>query len=179
MKILAFGASNSPESINSKLAFYVAGLVDDAEVDLLKIDDYEMPIFSIEHEDKLGQPKLARKFYEKITSSDGIVISFAEHNGTYTAAYKNLFDWTSRIDSKVFQNKPMLILSTAPGKGGAASVLSTAVESAPFYGADVKASLSVPSFFENFDVIRNRIVNPDVLQNIDDAIQLFARSKPG
>lgn len=177
MKLLVFGASNSADSINSKLASYVAGLINNAEIELLKIDDYEMPIFSIEREKKLGQPQLAKTFYQKIGDSDGIIISFAEHNGNYTAAYKNLFDWTSRIDSKVFQNKPMLMLSTSPGKGGASSVLAAAVNSGPYFGADVKASLSIPSFFENFDVVTNKIVNKKISQKIEDIIKTFTQSE--
>jgi NAD(P)H-dependent FMN reductase len=177
MKILAFGASNSNQSINSLLAHYTAELIVDAEVELLKINDYEMPIFSLEREQQLGQPEFAKQFFEKIGNSDGLVISFAEHNGTYTAAYKNLFDWASRIDSKVFQNKPMILLSAAPGKGGAASVLATAVESAPFYGADVKASVSVPSFFENFDIKNNQIVNHQLSNKLADAIKSFTQNK--
>ncbi len=51
MKVLAFGASNSRESINSTLAAYAAGLVNDATVELLDIHDYEMPIYSIDSSD--------------------------------------------------------------------------------------------------------------------------------
>jgi chromate reductase len=85
-------------------------------------------IFSDEREKQLVQPKEAHRFYQKIADADAIIISFAEHNGTYTAAYKNLFDWTSRISSKIFQNKPMLLLSTSPGPDGASNVLATAVK---------------------------------------------------
>ena len=86
-----------------------------ADVETLDIHDYEMPIFSAEREQQLGQPDLAKKFFAKIGAADALVVSFAEHNGTYSAAYKNLFDWTSRIDQKLFQNKPTLLLATSPG----------------------------------------------------------------
>ena len=56
----------------------------------------------------------------------------------------------------------MVFLATSPGPRGAATVLATAVVSAPFFGADLKASLSVPSFGENFDVSRGIMTN-DVL----------------
>lgn len=175
MKVLAFAASNNPNSINQKLASYVAHQIPDTCVELLNIDDYEMPIFSDAREEELGQPALAKQFYKKITETDAIVISFAEHNGTYTAAYKNLFDWTSRIDGKVFQNKPMILLSTSPGPGGAASVLKTATESAPYYGADVKASISVPSFFESFDLKNHKITNVKVKKQLFQAVKLLIR----
>ena len=162
MKLLAFAASSSSKSINKQLATYAASLVEGAEIEILDINDYEMPIFSQDREEQLGQPELAQKFFAKLGEVDGIIISFAEHNGSYTAAYKNLFDWTSRIDMKVFQNKPMVMLATSPGPGGAGSVLAAATASAPYFAADVKGSLSIPSFFDNFDMELQILRNPEL-----------------
>jgi chromate reductase len=78
------------------LATYAASLVADATVEIIDINDYEMPLFSQDKEEVLGQPDAAKAFYAKLGQADAIIISFAEHNGSYTAAYKNLFDWTSR-----------------------------------------------------------------------------------
>lgn len=166
MKVLAFAASNSKNSINSKLANYAASQIDGAEVTHINIYDYELPLFSEDREKELGQPALAKDFYDTIGAADALIISFAEHNGTYTAAYKNLFDWTSRIDQKVFQNKPVLMLSTSPGPGGAASVLSSAVTSAPYFAADVKGSLSIASFYDNFDLENNRLTDPQLNEQL-------------
>jgi NAD(P)H-dependent FMN reductase len=173
MKVLAFAASNNKQSINRTLAAYAAGLMDNADVEVLDINDYEMPIFSDEREKELGQPELARKFFQKIGGADAIIVSYAEHNGSYTAAYKNLFDWTSRINSKVYQNTPMLMLSTSPGPGGAANVLAAAKKSAPHFAADVKASISVPSFYDNFDVDTNQLTNAQIKREIEQAVQLL------
>ncbi len=115
MKILAFGASNSKNSINKQLATYAASLVENAEVETLDINDYEMPIFSIDRENEIGQHPLAKDFCQKIAQADALIISYSEHNGTYSAAYKNLFDWASRVVQKVYQEKPMIILATSPG----------------------------------------------------------------
>lgn len=170
MKILTFAASSSSTSVNKQLAQYAASLAHSAEVELLDINDFEMPIFSSDKEKELGQPEPAKRFFQKIADADAIIISFAEHNGSYTAAYKNLFDWTSRIDMKVYQNKPMVMLSTSPGPGGAQSVLSAAVNSAPYFAADVKASVSVPSFFDNFDNEQQRITNSDIQLQLEQAV---------
>jgi len=168
MKVLAFGATNSANSINKQLAQYAASLVAGAQIEVLDLNDFEMPIYSPEREEQLGQPEQAQRFFKAIGEADAIVISFAEHNGSYTAAYKNLFDWTSRIDMKVFQNKPMLLLSTSPGPGGAGSVLASAVNSAPFFAADVKGSLSIPSFYDNFDVENQSLKNDELKQALSD-----------
>ncbi len=170
MKILAFAASNSTKSINKQLATYAASLVEGADVEILDINDYEMPIFSQDREEELGQLELAQKFFKKIGEADGIIISFAEHNGSYTAAYKNLFDWTSRIDMKLFQNTPMILLATSPGPGGAQTVLGAATASAPYFAADVKASLSIPSFFDNFDMETGKLSNEELKQSLTEAV---------
>jgi len=174
MKILAFAASNNKKSINRTLASYTANLVKDAKVEILDIHDYEMPIFSDDREKELGHPELAKKFFNKIGAADAIIVSYAEHNGTYTAAYKNLFDWTSRIDQKLFQNKPTILLSTSPGGSGAASVLAAAVSAAPYFAADVKASISVPSFYDNFDVASHKLTNAEIKKQLLQAVNLLA-----
>jgi NAD(P)H-dependent FMN reductase len=173
MKVLAFAASSSKNSINKHLASYVANQIKDAQVTLLDINDYEMPLYSEDREKELGQPEEAKAFLNKIAESDVIVISFAEHNGTYTAAYKNLFDWTSRIDQKVFQQKPVILLATSPGPGGAASVLSVAQSSAPYFAAEVKGALSVPSFYDNFDLESGVITNEQLNNQISLIVEQF------
>ncbi|WP_448550945.1 NADPH-dependent FMN reductase [Thalassotalea montiporae] len=170
MKVLAFAASSSTKSINKTLANYAASLVTSAEFELLDINDYEMPLFSQDREEELGQPQAAKDFFAKLGEADAIIISFAEHNGTYTAAYKNLFDWTSRIDQKVFQNKPVVYLATSPGPGGAASVLAAATNSAQYFAADVKASLSIPSFYDNFDMETQKLTNAELDDQLKTAV---------
>ena len=170
MKILAFAATSSRNSINKQLVTYAASLLNNAETEILDINDYEMPLFSEDREKELGQPDAAKRFFNKIGAADALLISFAEHNGSYTAAYKNLYDWTSRIDPKVYQGKPMVLLATSPGPGGASSVLATAKTSAPFFGGDVKADLSLASFYEIFDVDAGRLSNAEAQAQLEAAL---------
>ena len=175
MKIVAFGASTSSKSINKQLAQYAGELATEIktgiDLEVLDLNDYEIPLFSQDKEAELGQPEAARAFFDKLGASDAIIISFAEHNGSYSAAYKNLFDWTSRINQKLFQNKPMILLSTSPGPGGAANVLTAAIGSAPYFAGDVKASLSVPSFFDNFDAEQAQLTNTALALQLKTAVQ--------
>ena len=142
---------------------------------MLDINDYELPLFSEDREADLGQPQLAKDFLRKIGESDAVIISFAEHNGSYTVAYKNIFDWASRINPKVFQNKPMLLLATSPGPGGASSVLATATTSAPFFDGEVIASFSLPNFYENFDSDQGQISNDDINAQLMTVINQFSQ----
>ncbi len=175
MKILTFGASNSKNSINKALARFTATLVPGADIEVLDLSDYELPIFSEDLEKEIGQPAPAKTFFEKIGSADAVIVSFAEHNGSYSAAYKNLFDWASRIDQKVFQDKPTVFLATSPGPGGAGSVLASAKGSARFFGVDLKAAVSVANFYDVFDVDTGRITEPSALEDLTDAATALAQ----
>lgn len=170
MKVLAFGTSNSRNSINQKMARYAATQIDDADVTLLDIHNLEMPIYSEEREKESGIPAFAHDFYQAIGEADAVVISFAEYNGSYTSAYKNLFDWASRIDMKVYQDKPMIMLATSPGAGGAQSVLAAAEASAPFFAADVKGALSLPNFFDNFDMEKGEVTDESFNKQLNEII---------
>ena len=125
-KIVAFGASSSKTSINKTLAIHVAGKVADASVTVIDMNDYVLPIYSSDVEMESGIPEGVHRFNDLIKSADGLVISLAEHNGTYTAVFKNLLDWLSRLDVNVWKGKPMLLMATSPGGRGGASVLAAA-----------------------------------------------------
>jgi chromate reductase, NAD(P)H dehydrogenase (quinone) len=171
MKLLAFAASNSRQSINRQLVDYAVRVLAETHVDLevatIDLNDYEMPIYSIDRQNESGIPPQAHDFYDKIGAADAVLISFAEHNGFYTAAYKNLFDWTSRIDMRVYRDKPAVLLSTSMGPGGGRNVLATAVASGQFFGYDVLASLAIPSFTENFEVESRALRNTE----LDEALR--------
>ena len=159
-KIIAFGASSSKNSINKKLATYTASLFENTDVEILDLNDYEMPIFSVDKEAN-SFPKEAQNFLDKIQEANLLVVSMAEHNGNYTAAFKNILDWTSRINGKVFQGKRMLLLSTSPGGRGASSVLESAKERFPRHDAQIEATFSLPSFNDNFDYEKGIVTNQE------------------
>lgn len=152
MKILAFAGSNSEVSINKKLVTFAASFFPDDNVEILDLNDFEMPIYKHERELENGIPQLAKDFASKIDSSDLILMSLAEHNSVYSAAFKNVFDWVSRIkDRKHFGDKPIFLMATAPGNGGGKNVIEVFLKRAPFSGANVIAYFSLPNFKERFE----------------------------
>lgn len=149
-KILAIGASSSKNSINRTWANYVAHQIESAEVTLLDLNDFEMPIYSIDREKENGIPEKAQQFRSLIASHDAIVISLAEHNGSYTTAFKNILDWASRMEGGVWSDKAMFLLSTSPGKRGGATVFGLASKYFQFMSAKIIAGFSLPSFRQFF-----------------------------
>ncbi|MEM8870951.1 MAG: NAD(P)H-dependent oxidoreductase [Pseudomonadota bacterium] len=173
--VLAFAASNNTNSINAKLAQHAARIL---KVDLaanvtiysLDLNDYEMPIYSPQRQEAEGIPPLAQAFFDKLGAADALIISFAEYNGSYTSAFKNIFDWCSRIDMKIYQDKPMLALATSIGGRGGQNVLQTVLTAGPFFGADIKASFSFGPFSEHFDADAGHLTTPDLAQQLSDAV---------
>lgn len=171
MKVLAFAGSSSSTSINRELVKFVLKSFPDEDINLIDLNDYTMPIFSVDLEKK-GFPEEAHQFLKRIEECDIIICSLAEHNRSYSSAFKNIFDWSSRINVKVFQNKPMLLMSTSPGGYGGGNVMNTAKTFFPQFAAEVKDTFSLPKFYENFD-LENGIINPDMLKELNEKIENF------
>jgi len=172
--IIAFAGSNSKTSINKQLAIYAASLVDNAEVTVLDLNDFELPLYSIDLENAQGIPDNAHKFVDYIKSTDGIVLSLAEHNGAYATVFKNLFDWMSRIDGKLWSNKPMLLMATSPGGRGGTTVLDFAKGRFSYMGGNIVASFSLPSFGENFS--EGKITNSELNNALLNEVKQLATS---
>ncbi len=173
MKIVAFAGSNSKKSINKELVIYASRQFKDAEVELLDLNDYEMPLFGVDLEAEIGQHEKAKLFLNKISSADLLIVSLAEHNGSYSVAFKNILDWASRINGKVFQNKPMFLMATSTGSRGGISVLEIAQKRFPIHAALVKAVFSLPFFTKNFNS-QLGIIDEELKTKFINAIELIS-----
>jgi len=172
--VIAFAGSNSKNSINKQLVIYASSLVKNVNVRVLDLNDFDLPLYGIDYETEHGIPDTAKQFLEIIKSSDGIVLSLAEHNGAYSSAFKNLFDWMSRIDDKFWNEKPMLLMATSPGGRGGATVLGIAKGRFPYMGGNIIANFSLPSFGQNFS--ESGILDDVLKQNFDLAISNFEKA---
>ncbi|MEC9108688.1 MAG: NADPH-dependent FMN reductase [Bacteroidota bacterium] len=174
-KIVAFGASSSSKSINKIFATYAANQIQNSQAIILDLNNFEMPIYSEDYERIHGIPKKAYEFKNIIKDSDGIIISFAEHNGAYTAAFKNIFDWISRIENIVWFNKPMLLLATSNGSNGASLVLNMAHSRISRGNPNSIAYFSLPNFNDNFNS-ETGIKAEKLNKKFVDALSIFIES---
>lgn len=168
MKILAFAGSNSTVSINKKLVTFASSFFQNDEVEILDLNDFEMPIYKREIELENGIPQKALDFAEKIDACDLILLSTPENNGNFPAVFKNLMDWMSRIRGrKIFGGKPMFLMATSDGGRGGASVLEIAEKRFPYDGAEVLEVFSLPKFSEYFDAEKG-IINEEKLEELKE-----------
>ena len=173
-KIIAFAGTNSKKSINKQLVTYSASLLNEVDVTILDLNDFELPLFGVDFEEEHGIPQNAHKFLDYIKSSDGVMLSLAEHNGAYSTVFKNLFDWMSRIEGKTFFDKPMLLMATSPGGRGGESVLNIAKDRFPRHDANIIEIYSLPFFGDNFS--KGKIIDDELNLQLKNSVKQFELS---
>lgn len=170
-KVLAFAGSTSSTSINKKLATFAAQNLQNTAFDVLDFRDFLVPMYSEDEEKENGIPESILRFSELLTTYDGFIVSLAEHNGGYAAAFKNIFDWASRVNVTIFREKPLLLMATSPGGMGGRFVLAIAAQRFPRQGAKEITSFSLPSFYDNFK--EDKIVDSTLLNSLKEKIIVF------
>lgn len=147
-KIIAFSGSNRDGSINQRLATYAAQLIQNQQVTVLDLRDYDVPIYSSDIEKSSGVPAVIQELKTLFSQADGFIIASPEHNSSIPAFFKNIIDWLSRIEGKTFNNKPTLLLSTSPGGRGGASNMQHLLRVMPFWGAQITGHYSLGRFHD-------------------------------
>jgi chromate reductase len=173
-KILAFAGSNSSTSVNRQLIEHAASKSADHEVTLLDLRDYDAPMFSEDLEKESGVPESIQKLKTVFEAHDAFMIASPEHNGMMPAFFKNLMDWLSRAGGKIFQEKPVLLMSTSPGPRGGQTNLANMKAVFPHWGATaVFADFSVGSFYQAFDPATGTFINPEDETRLLETVTAF------
>ena len=170
-KILAFAGSTSSTSINKQLAIFAAQNLRNTTFDVIDLRDFSLPIYSEDEEKENGLPEDAKKFSALFDKYDGFIVSLAEHNSSYTAAFKNIYDWGSRVEGNVFRDKPLLLMAASPGARGGMSVLEAGIARFSRMGAKELVSFSFPNFYDNFK--EEKVINQGLLDVLLKKIQAF------
>ncbi len=172
-KILAFAGSNSKTSINYELVKFVSDQLIEEEVKLIKLTNYDLPMYNINNEEDNGFPPVLDLLYREIKDAKALIISVNEHNGMLSSFFKNVLDWLSRVDRNFLEGKKVLLMSTSTGPGAASSArayVETAVER---YKGEVVSSFGFPSFTDNFDLEKQEITNETLLLGVKDTLSNF------
>ncbi len=124
-KILAFAGSTRQDSFNKKLVRIAADGAREsgAEVTLIDLRDYPLPLFDQDLEASEGLPENALKLKKLFIEHHGFVIASPEYNSSITPILKNTLDWISRpapneAPMAAFQGKVASLVSASPGALG-------------------------------------------------------------
>jgi chromate reductase, NAD(P)H dehydrogenase (quinone) len=124
-KILAFAGSTRTESFNKKLvklgaeAARAAG----AEVTLVDLRDFPMPLYDGDLEASSGIPEHGKRLKKLFLEHDGLLISTPEYNSSIPGVLKNAIDWVSRSEPgesplAAYAGKVGALTSASPGALG-------------------------------------------------------------
>jgi len=174
-KIIAFAGSNSSNSINYQLVRYTCDLVTGHNIQLLNLARFPFPMFSVDLEKQKGYSNSLIEFRDDIAASQGMILSVNEYNSGPSAYYKNVLDWLSRVERNFLDNTKLLLMSTSPGKRGGLSSLAYSEQQLPRFGAEIMATFSMPSFYENFDPA-DGIKDPDLKKAHAQALEAFLKA---
>jgi NAD(P)H-dependent FMN reductase len=124
-RILAFAGSLRRESFNKKLVPIAAKAARDAGADVTLIDlkDFPLPVFDQDLEAEQGMPDNGKKLKQLFIDHDGLLLACPEYNSSITAVLKNAIDWVSRPapgepSLVAFRGKVATLMSASPGALG-------------------------------------------------------------
>ena len=121
-RILAFAGSARTDSFNVKLVNIAAEGAREAgaEVTVVNLKDFPMPLFNQDLEAADGPPEHATKLKGIMLAHDGLLIASPEYNSSISPLLKNTIDWISRpADDEpmlaAYQHKVAAVMSASPG----------------------------------------------------------------
>jgi len=124
-KILAFAGSARRESVNKKLVIAAAEMArgQGAQVTLVDLADYEMPLYNGDLEEKAGVPDATARLFALMLDHQGLLLACPEYNSSITPLLKNTIDWLSRPQADqpqlaAFAGKVAGLLAASPGGMG-------------------------------------------------------------
>lgn len=170
MIIKAFAGSNSSTSINKQLVTYASSLLNKDQIEILDLDDFDIPTFDIDIEKEQGFSDEVKRFYQKLVDSDILLISLAEHNACFSAVFKSYMDWCSRINYKFLEGKKLFVMSTSPGGYGGKNALEAGSKLLTKLGGTILIDFSLPKFDENFSdgKISNEELNNELMKKVNE-----------
>ncbi|MES2590766.1 MAG: NAD(P)H-dependent oxidoreductase [Bacteroidota bacterium] len=124
-KILAFAGSTRKGSYNKKVLKIAVEAAQQAgaEVTVIDLKDYPMPLFDGDLEKEEGIPENGKKLMDLMIEHQGFLIASPEYNSSISGVLKNSIDWASRPvkgmkDLKAFEGKVACLMSASPGALG-------------------------------------------------------------
>lgn len=124
-KILAFAGSAREASWNKMLVRVAAEGAREAGADVTVLDlrDYPLPLFDEDLETTGGEPENAKRLKQIFAAHQGLLISCPEYNSSITPLLKNTIDWLSRAGPgekglACITGKTAALMSASPGALG-------------------------------------------------------------
>ena len=158
-RILAFSGSARNGSVNQQLVSAAARAAEQAgaEVTVVSLKDFEMPLFDQDLEAESGAPENATRLKQLFFEHDGLLISSPEYNSSVTPLLKNAIDWVSRAAEgeapcQAYHGKIAGLMAASPGGlGGLRGLVHLRAILGNIGVTVVPDQIAVPTAFDAFD----------------------------
>ena len=180
-RILAFAGSARKESLNRK---FLAAAVDAAraagcEVTLADLNEYSLPLYHGDLEERSGIPENAARLVGLIASHAGLLVASPEYNSMITPLLKNTIDWCTRADDNPFEGKAAAVISASPGLLGGVRSLAMAQALLLKVGCRVVPGQCYMAGAGNGFDAAGRIVDQRVQRNLESLVARLAGAASG
>lgn len=121
IRLLIVPGSARTGSLNKALATVAAGAARalDAQVTLIDLRDYPMPVYDGDLEAAQGQPEPAHELVRLFRAHDAVLFVSPENNASIPSLLKNTIDWMSRVkEADPFAGRVAGLMSASPGALG-------------------------------------------------------------
>jgi chromate reductase len=118
MKILGISGSLRGGSYNRSLLLAAMAEAPDG-VEVMAFEGLEAIPYFDEDLEAAGVPAVVRFFRRAIAEADALLVVTPEYNGSTSGVLKNALDWASRGPDRVLAGKPVAVMGTSTGRGGA------------------------------------------------------------
>ena len=158
-RILALAGSARSDSYNKQLVRIAAKAASaaGAEVTLVDLRDYPLPLFDEDLEKEQGLPENAAQLKLMFIEHQGLLLSCPEYNSSITPLLKNTIDWVSRraegeAPLTAYRGKVAALMAASPGALGGLRGLVHVRSILSNIGVIVLPDqVAVPRAFEAFD----------------------------
>jgi NAD(P)H-dependent FMN reductase len=182
--LLIFAGSARRDSFNKKLAAVAAERARalGANVELIDLADYSMPLFNEDLEQDEGAPATVTALRNKMIAADGLLLACPEYNGSITPLLKNVLDWTSRPEGKsvapmaAYRGKVAAIVSASPSPlGGLRGLVHVRAILSSLGVLVVPGDVAVGSAFKAFGE-NGRLLDDKIDQRLDATVAALVRT---
>ncbi len=184
VSLVFLSGSTRKGSFNTQVMQAAAKIAADegAQVEVIDLNDYPMPLFNQDLEAEEGAPETVIALKEKFRAADGMFISTPEYNSTTPPLLKNTIDWLSRPSNDneaplaCFQNKSAAIVSASPGGWGGMRALDPLRLLLAHIGVNVVGNqLAVADTYDALDDNGNLVLNDQQTTALTGIIKTLIR----
>jgi chromate reductase len=185
-KIIAFAGSTRTESYNKKIlkAAVFGARAAGAEVTVIDLRDYPLPLYDGDLEVRAGIPSNGKKLKELFNSHHALLLALPEYNSSMSGVFKNAIDWISRQEKgeaplQCFLGKVAALMSASPGSFGGMRGLAHARSMLENINVLVMTEqVCVPKAYDAFDeygILKNEDTKKSIEQLGADLVDLTLR----